>query len=173
MSNTLQAVINFGNTHLWPHRVNIGKGVAGVVAAIFAYYYWKSFPMKPDVKFTTCLNFGLLAISMHKQAPVKPNVNLIFCVDTSGSMNQSGRVDAVKRALHTLLNNAQGKIQKSGASISIAIAGFSHVASVIVDPTPLSGTDSKDVRTKIDGIQVNGKTKIFWELILKVASLQL
>ncbi len=98
---------------------------------------------------------------MPKQAPVKPNVNLIFCVDTSGSMTHQGRVAAVKRALHTLLNNAQAKIKNSGASISIAIAGFSTIATVIVKPTPLGASDCEDVRSKINAIKCDGETEIF------------
>lgn len=149
------------HTHLWPHRVNITKGVAAVAAAIFGYYYWKSLPMKPHVKFSTCLNHGRFEVSMPKNAPVKPNVNLIFCVDTSGSMRDHGRVDAVKRALHTLVSNAQAKIKNSGASIAIAIAGFSSEATVLLKPTELSATDTSDVTSKINVIQCNGETKIF------------
>lgn len=61
----------------------------------------------------------------------RPDANLTFVVDVSGSMNEGGRMEIVKDALGVLVDELR-------SSDSVAIVAYDSQAWVVLDPTPAS-----------------------------------
>jgi Ca-activated chloride channel family protein len=78
-----------------------------------------------------------------------PARNLVFLIDTSGSMQQENRLPLVKKSLALLVEKLT---EKDRVSI-VTYAGDSRVA---LGPT--KGTDAKTILSAIDGLNANGGT---------------
>ena len=78
-----------------------------------------------------------------------PARNLVFLIDTSGSMAQENRLPLVKKSLALLVEQLT---EKDRVSI-VTYAGDSRVALM-----PTKGTDTKTILSTIDGLGANGGT---------------
>jgi Ca-activated chloride channel family protein len=79
----------------------------------------------------------------------RPPANLVFLVDTSGSMQSPDKLPLVKQSLRML-------VEQMGASDSIAIVTYAGSAGVALEPT--SGSDRMKVLGAIDNFQAGGST---------------
>ncbi|GAA2404775.1 vWA domain-containing protein [Nonomuraea africana] len=77
--------------------------------------------------------------------------NLTFVVDVSGSMAEPGRLDLVKQALHTLVDQLAPGDQ-------VSIVSFSDEARLLAAMTPL--TARADLHAAIDQLAVEGSTNL-------------
>lgn len=81
----------------------------------------------------------------------------------SGSMKPDERAGEVKRALKTLLDNAQQVVTRSAdAKISLAITGFTGISQLITPPTALTPTNGKseEVKKQVEALRYDGGTDI-------------
>ncbi|MEV0595359.1 vWA domain-containing protein [Nonomuraea cavernae] len=77
--------------------------------------------------------------------------NLTFVVDVSGSMAETGRLDLVKQALHTLLDQLAPGDQ-------VSIVSFSDEARLLASMTPLAAR--ADLHRAVDELTVQGGTDL-------------
>src|SRR5262245_44798506 len=82
-------------------------------------------------------------------ATTRPPANLVFLVDTSGSMNQPDKLPLVKQSLHLL-------VDQMGSQDSIAIVAYAGSAGVVLEPT--KGSDHRKIEAAIDGFIAGGST---------------
>lgn len=155
-------VMVMGKNFAWNYRKElVGSLVVGGVG-LYLYRLWKNLPEKPLVSMVTSLNHAQLRVEKPKGEPLPPVATLIFCIDTSGSMETPERSGAVKEALNTLLDDAQRLIdQTPGAAIYIEIIGFNDSARIITPLTQLgTKTILESVKTQIRGTLFGGGTAI-------------
>ena len=81
----------------------------------------------------------------------RPDAALTFVIDVSGSMGEPGKLDMVKQALHTLIDQLR-------PSDSVAIVTFSDEAQTIRPMTPVS--HRADLHSSIDQLNVQGSTNL-------------
>ncbi len=155
-------IMVMGRNFLWNYRKELIGSVVVGGAALCLYRLWKNLPEKPLVSMVTSLNHARLTIEKPKGEPLPPIATLIFCIDTSGSMNTEERSGAVKEALNTLLDDAQKLIdQTPGATIYIEIIGFSNSARMITPLTLLGKRQTLEaVKEQITGTVFGGGTAI-------------
>ncbi len=84
-------------------------------------------------------------------AAARRPANLTFVVDVSGSMAEPGRLDLVKQALHTLLDQLAPGDQ-------VSIVAFSDTAKALASMTPLTAKD--DLHAAVDRLVVAGGTNL-------------
>ena len=84
-------------------------------------------------------------------ATSRPDAALTFVVDVSGSMAEPGRLDLVRDALHTLVDQLR-------PTDSVAIVAFSNQARVVRKMTPAS--DAKALHDAIDSLHSEGGTNL-------------
>jgi Ca-activated chloride channel family protein len=77
--------------------------------------------------------------------------NLTFVVDVSGSMSETGRLDLVKQAMHTLLDQLAPGDQ-------VSIVSFSDEARLLASMTPLVAKE--DLHRAVDRLAVEGGTNL-------------
>ncbi|MFC6080018.1 vWA domain-containing protein [Sphaerisporangium aureirubrum] len=77
--------------------------------------------------------------------------NLTFVVDVSGSMGEPGRLDLVRDALHTL-------VDQLGPGDRVSIVSFSDEARLRLSMTPAARRD--ELHAAIDQLQVEGSTNL-------------
>ncbi len=77
------------------------------------------------------------------------NASLTFVVDTSGSMEQGGRLELVKQSLRML-------VDEMGTGDRVAIVAFGDNSSVVVPSTPAS--DRRTILAGIDQLRIGGST---------------
>ena len=157
-------VFNEGKTFVWTHQKWVAaSAVVGAILLIIDYIR-RHTPQCPVVSLKSSLNVARLDISMAQQERIPPNVTLTFCVDTSGSMKTEERIGAVKRAMNSVLDNAQQVIhQTQGANIAIAVIGFDDKAKIITPMTALIAKDKtvkKQVKESVKKLQCGGSTDI-------------
>ncbi len=117
--------------------------------------------LQPVVKMETTLNIAKLSMGAPKGSA--PNVVLVFCVDTSGSM-EGERIDAVKRVLKKILKDAQEVVKISRETkISIVIFSFDIVIRKVVEQTKITSDDNQIAKIEylIDTIECEGNTDLF------------
>jgi len=79
----------------------------------------------------------------------RPPANLVFLIDTSGSMNAANKLPLVKQSLNMLLDQL-------GENDSVAIVTYAGTAGTALAPTP---ADQKDrIRAVIDSLGAGGST---------------
>jgi Ca-activated chloride channel family protein len=79
----------------------------------------------------------------------RPRANLVFLVDTSGSMNQPNRLPLVRQSLAMLLDQLDGDDR-------VAIVTYAGTAGTALEPTPAS--QKAKIRAVIDGLGAGGST---------------
>ncbi len=84
----------------------------------------------------------------------------MLTMDTSGSMNEGGRLASAKVAANAFLDSVP-------ADVAVGLVTFADTASVLVQPT----TDRAAVRTVVDGLTANGATALYDATKLSVESL--
>ncbi|WP_155337452.1 vWA domain-containing protein, partial [Acrocarpospora corrugata] len=77
--------------------------------------------------------------------------NLTFVVDVSGSMNEPGRLDLVRDAMHTLVDQLMPGDQ-------VAIVPFSTTAELLIPMTPVA--ERSGLHAAIDRLAVDGSTNL-------------
>ncbi len=159
--------LNAGRGFVWSHKELIAGGVIIGVALWAIHYYWKNRPQYPVVEMKSTLDVAALRIEIPKKYHAPPNVTLTFCIDKSTSMDTEKRMGAVKRALKTVLEDAQGVVNKSKeAQIAVAIIGFNSTSEVITPTTSLIAiapgvaNAAQDVEKQIGKLNCDGGTDI-------------
>ncbi|OKI85119.1 hypothetical protein A6A27_15055 [Micromonospora sp. CB01531] len=92
-----------------------------------------------------------------EDAESRPDAALTFVVDVSGSMREPGRLDLVKDALHTLVDQLR-------RTDSIAVVAFSDEARVVREMTRLS--DADELNDAIDSLRTQDSTNLEAGLVL-------
>ena len=83
------------------------------------------------------------------QPATRPRANLVFLVDTSGSMNHPDKLPLVKKSLHMLLDELS-------PSDTVAIVTYAGSAGTALEPTPVR--DKERIRWVIDRLGAGGST---------------
>ena len=79
----------------------------------------------------------------------RPNANLVFLVDVSGSMQSPNKLGLVKKSLRMLVN-------KMARQDTIALAVYAGAAGMVLEPT--SGNDKAKILNAIDSLEAGGST---------------
>ncbi|MFI7427887.1 von Willebrand factor type A domain-containing protein [Micromonospora sp. NPDC049836] len=87
----------------------------------------------------------------------RPDAALTFVIDVSGSMDEPGRLDLVKDALHTLVDQLR-------PTDSIAVVEFSSEARVLREMTPVS--DARRLHDAVDSLRTRDSTNLEAGLVL-------
>ncbi len=82
-------------------------------------------------------------------ATTRPPANLVFLVDTSGSMQDADKLPLVKQSLRLL-------VDQMGPQDSIAIVAYAGDAGVVLEPT--KGSDHRKIEAAIDNFVAGGST---------------
>ncbi len=101
------------------------------------------------------LRIGLQTRSENRDS--RPDAALTFVIDVSGSMAEPGRLDLVRDALHTLVDQLR-------PTDSIAIVEFSRDARVVREMTPVS--DARRLHAAIDSLRTRDSTNLEAGLVL-------
>jgi Ca-activated chloride channel family protein len=82
-------------------------------------------------------------------ADSRPPANLVFLVDTSGSMNSPDKLPLLKKSLRML-------VEQMGDEDSIAIVAYAGSAGVVLEPTP--GSERRKILGALDAFRASGST---------------
>jgi Ca-activated chloride channel family protein len=83
------------------------------------------------------------------QRTTRPRANLVFLIDTSGSMNAPNRLPLVQQSLSMLLDQL-------GPQDKVAIVAYAGSAGTVLEPTPAS--QKATIRAAIDRLGAGGST---------------
>lgn len=100
----------------------------------------------PWSKHNQILRVGIKGYEM-KQA--KPHANLVFLLDTSGSMNEPNKLPLLKNSLKLLLDTL-------GEDDTVAIVTYAGSAGTVLEPTKVK--DKAKIIAALDGLQSYGST---------------
>ncbi len=101
----------------------------------------------PWNKETKLLHIAIKGYQIDKKE--KPKANLVFLIDTSGSMNQPNRLPLVKNSLKLLLNNLR-------ADDKVAIVTYAGHAGTVLEPTSVK--EKAKIANAIDNLNAGGST---------------
>lgn len=101
-------------------------------------------PWNPDTKL---LHIGIKGYQLASKQ--KPSANLVFLVDTSGSMNEPNKLPLVQNSLKLLLDTLD-------EGDSVAIVTYAGQAGTALEPTPAK--DKAKIKAVIDGLGAGGST---------------
>ena len=79
----------------------------------------------------------------------RPPLNLVFLIDTSGSMDQANKLPLLKLSLHLLLGQLRPEDE-------VAMVTYAGSAGQVLDPTPAHNRDA--IRTVLNGLHAGGFT---------------
>ena len=79
----------------------------------------------------------------------RPAANLVFLVDTSGSMNSPDKLPLLKKSLRML-------VEQLGEDDTIAIVAYAGSAGVVLEPT--KGSEKRKILGALDGFRASGST---------------
>ena len=79
----------------------------------------------------------------------RPRANLVFLIDTSGSMQSRDKLPLVQRSLRML-------VEQLGEEDTVAIVVYAGSAGAVLEPT--AGTDKAKIFSAIDNLQAGGST---------------
>jgi Ca-activated chloride channel family protein len=83
------------------------------------------------------------------QAETRPRANLVFLIDTSGSMNQPNKLPLVQQSLTMLLDQLKPEDR-------VAIVAYAGSAGTVLEPTPAS--EKAAIRAAIERLGAGGST---------------
>lgn len=101
-------------------------------------------PWNPDTKL---MHIGIKGYQIEQKE--KPHSNLVFLIDTSGSMNEQNKLPLLKNSLKLLLDNLQ-------ADDTVAIVTYAGSAGVALEPTKVS--DKSKISNILDSLGAGGST---------------
>ncbi|HET9335127.1 MAG TPA: VWA domain-containing protein [Sphingomicrobium sp.] len=101
----------------------------------------------PWVEGRKLVRIGIKGYSVQQET--RPRANLVFLVDTSGSMNHPDKLPLVQRSLNMLLDEL-------GPHDSVAIVTYAGSAGTALEPTPAS--QKERIRGVIDRLGAGGST---------------
>jgi Ca-activated chloride channel homolog len=128
----------------------------------FVNYFEQDYPIPQDESFGIHLEAARTPFSAEDSyvvrvgiqgyevpADQRPDATLIFVIDVSGSMNEDNRLGAVKRALHTLVNELR-------PTDKIGIVVYGSSGRVLLEPTEVG--QAQEIRDIIDSLYPDGST---------------
>jgi Ca-activated chloride channel family protein len=101
----------------------------------------------PWNKDTQILHIGIKGFDLPKTE--RPRANLVFLIDTSGSMNMSNKLPLLKRSFQLLVNQLRPEDR-------VSIVVYAGAAGTVLEPTP--GSDKAKILAAIDRMQAGGST---------------
>ncbi|WP_246623952.1 vWA domain-containing protein [Sphingomonas colocasiae] len=93
------------------------------------------------------VRIGIKGYAIHQAT--RPRANLVFLIDTSGSMNAANKLPLVKQSLSMLLDQL-------GENDSVAIVTYAGTAGTALEPTPVRQRER--IRAVIDNLGAGGST---------------
>ena len=96
---------------------------------------------------TDILHIGIKGFDLPKAT--RPPVNLVFLIDTSGSMDEPNKLPLLKRSFHLLVDQLDAKDR-------VAIVAYAGSAGVVLEPT--SGADKTKILGALDKLEAGGST---------------
>jgi len=96
---------------------------------------------------TQILHIGIKGFDLPKTA--RPPANLVFLIDTSGSMDEPNKLPLLKSAFRLLVNQLDEKDR-------VSIVTYAGAAGVVLEPT--SGADRGKIMLAIDRLDAGGST---------------
>jgi Ca-activated chloride channel family protein len=101
----------------------------------------------PWNKDTQILHIGIKGFDLPKAA--RPPANLVFLIDTSGSMDEPNKLPLLKSAFHLL-------VEQLGEKDRVAMVAYAGAAGVVLEPT--SGADKRKILDALDRLHAGGST---------------
>jgi Ca-activated chloride channel homolog len=101
----------------------------------------------PWNKGTQILHIGIKGFNLPKKD--RPAANLVFLIDSSGSMDEPNKLPLLKRAFHLL-------VDQLGPKDRVAIVTYAGAAGVVLKPT--SGADHVKILAALDQLEAGGST---------------
>ena len=101
-------------------------------------------PWNPD---TQILHVGIKGYDIPRSE--RPKANLVFLIDTSGSMNEPSKLPLVKRSFQMLVEQLKPEDR-------VAIVVYAGSAGMVLEPTP--GWDKDRILASLDRLQAGGST---------------
>jgi Ca-activated chloride channel family protein len=96
---------------------------------------------------TQILHIGIKGFDLPKAN--RPPANLVFLIDTSGSMDEPNKLPLLKSAFHLL-------VDQLGEKDRVAIVTYAGSAGVVLEPT--SGADKRAILDALDRLEAGGST---------------
>ena len=93
------------------------------------------------------VRIGIKGYSIHRAT--RPRANLVFLIDTSGSMQEPNKLPLVRQSLDLLLDELDPRD-------TVAIVTYAGYAGTALEPTPVS--QKAKIRSVIDGLGAGGST---------------
>jgi len=101
----------------------------------------------PWNKNTQILHIGIKGFDLPKAK--RPPANLVFLIDTSGSMNEPNKLPLLKRAFHLL-------VEQLGENDRVAMVAYAGSAGIVLEPTP--GSNKAKILAALDRLEAGGST---------------
>jgi Ca-activated chloride channel family protein len=101
----------------------------------------------PWNKNTEILHIGIKGFDIPKK--VRPPVNLVFLIDSSGSMDEPKKLPLLKSAFHLL-------VDQLNANDRVTIVTYAGAVGVVLPPTP--GSDKAKILAALDQLEAGGST---------------
>lgn len=96
---------------------------------------------------TQILHIGIKGFDLPRTK--RPPANLVFLIDTSGSMSEPNKLPLLKRAFHLL-------VDQLGANDRVAMVAYAGSVGVVLDPTP--GSEKAKILAALDQLEAGGST---------------
>jgi len=101
----------------------------------------------PWNKDTQILHIGIKGFDIPKKE--RPAANLVFLIDSSGSMDEPNKLPLLKRAFHLLVDQLNAKDR-------VTIVTYAGAAGLVLPPTP--GSDKAKILAALDQLEAGGST---------------
>lgn len=96
---------------------------------------------------TQILHIGIKGFDLPKAK--RPPANLVFLIDTSGSMNEPNKLPLLKSAFHLL-------VEQLGENDRVAMVAYAGSAGIVLEPTP--GSNKAKILAALDRLEAGGST---------------